>query len=137
MGGAWSLGVALVMEVWAGRSRALLAGLMGAAANAGYTIVALLSLGLGSLRVLLSDTGFSPLWVAWRLLILCGIVTELLTFLIRQFVPESRIWEQEKSPGTTSAWATQDLFGVLFGVAAGWGIASQPEALARGKSLSM
>src|SRR6266496_1451156 len=48
MGGEWSLGVALVMEVWGGRSRALLAGLIGAAANVGYMIVALLSLSLGA-----------------------------------------------------------------------------------------
>src|SRR2546429_1714932 len=32
MGGEWSLGVALVMEIWPERSRALLAGLIGAAA---------------------------------------------------------------------------------------------------------
>src|SRR6185369_1084575 len=47
MGGEWSLGVALVMEVWGGRSRGVLAGLIGAAANVGYILVALLNLGLG------------------------------------------------------------------------------------------
>src|SRR5580692_8054301 len=36
MGGEWSLGVALVMEVWPNRSRAWLAGIIGAAANFGY-----------------------------------------------------------------------------------------------------
>ena len=36
MGGEWSLGVALVMEVWPNRSRAFMAGLIGAAANVGY-----------------------------------------------------------------------------------------------------
>ena len=41
MGGEWSLGVALVMEVWPNRSRALMAGLIGAAANAGYRSAAL------------------------------------------------------------------------------------------------
>src|SRR5262249_7863056 len=35
MGGEWSLGVALVMEVWPNRSRAFMAGLIGAAANVG------------------------------------------------------------------------------------------------------
>src|SRR5438477_12048420 len=35
MGGEWSLGVALVMELWPDRSRAFLAGLIGAAANIG------------------------------------------------------------------------------------------------------
>ena len=39
MGGEWSLGVALVMEVWPNRSRALMAGLIGAAANVGYLLV--------------------------------------------------------------------------------------------------
>src|SRR4026208_934494 len=35
MGGEWSVGVALVMEVWPDRSRAWLAGVIGAAANLG------------------------------------------------------------------------------------------------------
>ena len=59
MGGEWSLGVALVMEVWQGRSRALLAGLIGAAANVGYLLVATLSLGLGSIRSSLKTCVFA------------------------------------------------------------------------------
>src|SRR5271170_3369036 len=59
MGGEWSLGVALVMEVWGGRSRAVLAGLIGAAANFGYLIVAMLSLGVASVRGHLLDLGLS------------------------------------------------------------------------------
>src|SRR3979409_610235 len=35
MGGEWSLGVALINEIWPDRSRAFLAGLIGAAANVG------------------------------------------------------------------------------------------------------
>src|SRR5581483_8222887 len=66
MGGEWSLGVALVMEVWGGRSRALLAGLIGAAANFGYLFVALLSLGLGSVRSGLYGLGLPKDWVDWR-----------------------------------------------------------------------
>ena len=46
MGGEWALGVALVMEIWPDRSRAFMAGLIGAAANVGYMLVALLGLGL-------------------------------------------------------------------------------------------
>ena len=46
MGGEWSLGVALVMEVWPNRSRALMAGLIGAAANAGYLLVGVIGVGL-------------------------------------------------------------------------------------------
>ena len=50
MGGEWSLGVALVMEIWPNRSRALLSGLIGAAANVGFLLVALFALGLAKAR---------------------------------------------------------------------------------------
>src|SRR6185503_7868942 len=46
MGGEWSLGVALVNEIWPRKSRALVAGLIGAAANLGFLIVGVLSIGL-------------------------------------------------------------------------------------------
>src|SRR5207253_1412708 len=81
--GEWSLGVALVMEVWGGRSRAFLAGLIGAAANVGYMLVALLSLGLGSFRETLASWGLSPSWREWRLLMVCGALPALLTFFVR------------------------------------------------------
>jgi SHS family sialic acid transporter-like MFS transporter len=116
MGGEWSLGVALVMEVWGGRSRALLAGLIGAAANVGYMLVALLSLGLGSVRSGLQGLGLSENWVEWRLLMVCGALPALLTFLIRLFVPESESWEKERDRGATSSWAARDLLAVLAGV---------------------
>ena len=44
MGGEWALGVALVTELWPDRSRAWLAGAIGAAANVGLLLVGLLSL---------------------------------------------------------------------------------------------
>ena len=49
MGGEWSLGVALVNEIWPGKSRAFIAGLIGAASNVGFLLVALLSMGLSGL----------------------------------------------------------------------------------------
>ena len=54
MGGEWSLGVALVNEIWPGKSRAMIAGLIGAAANVGFLLVAVLSIALlrASYRVL-------------------------------------------------------------------------------------
>ncbi len=116
MGGEWSLGVALVMEVWGGRSRAILAGLIGAAANFGYFLVAVLSLGLGSVRVRLSGLGLSESWIEWRLLMVCGALPALLTFFIRLYVPESRSWEKEQEGGKTSSWAGRDLLAVLLGV---------------------
>jgi SHS family sialic acid transporter-like MFS transporter len=117
MGGEWSLGVALVMEVWEGRSRALLAGFIGAAANFGYLFVALLSIGLGLVRGGLTALGMSGSWVEWRLLMVCGALPALLTFFIMRVVPESGRWEQERQRGATSSWAGRDLLAVLLGVA--------------------
>ncbi|MBL8795105.1 MAG: MFS transporter [Planctomycetia bacterium] len=129
MGGEWSLGVALVMEIWPDKSRALLAGLIGAAANVGYLLVGALSLALGrvigELRDLLLSSGMREDWVqtlvandGWRIMMMTGALPALLTFFIRLFVPESAKWEEEQKRGTTSHWATRDLLGVLLGAAA-------------------
>ena len=40
MGGEWSLGVALVMESWSREKRPLLAGIIGAASNVGFALIA-------------------------------------------------------------------------------------------------
>jgi MFS family permease len=120
MGGEWSLGVALIMEVWGGRSRALLAGLIGAAANFGYLLVAVLSLSLGTFKVGLMDLGLPAAWVEWRLMMVLGTLPALLTFFIRMYVPESEQWEVERDTGRTSAWSGRDLIGVLVGAGACW-----------------
>ena len=128
MGGEWSLGVALVMEVWPNRSRALMAGLIGAAANVGYLLVGVLGLVLTTVLHRMEDwllaVGFSAEWSkylvaysGWRIMMLLGTLPALLTFFFRLFVPESEKWEQEKSRGTTSNWQTRDLIGVLLGAA--------------------
>jgi MFS family permease len=127
MGGEWSLGVALVMEVWPNRSRAFMAGLIGAAANVGYLLVGVAGLVLlqilASFESWLLGIGLPETLVArlvankgWRLMMLLGTAPALLTFLIRMFVPESKKWEKEKERGSTGHWATQDLLGVLIGV---------------------
>ncbi len=133
MGGEWSLGVALVMEVWPNRSRALMAGLIGAAANVGYMLIAVLGLFLGlvleELRGGLLRLGLSTDVVeflaghsGWRILMLLGAAPALLTFFIRIFVPESARWQHEQEKGTTSNWVTSDLLAVLIGAAAAIGI---------------
>jgi predicted MFS family arabinose efflux permease len=100
MGGEWSLGVALVMEVWPNRSRPLLAGLIGAAANVGFLLVGLLGLCLAKLMNAL--TGYVPDALlaggGWRLLCLVAALPALLTFFIRVFVPESERWQQAFEP---------------------------------------
>ncbi len=127
MGGEWSLGVALVMEVWPNRSRAFMAGLIGAAANVGFLLVGFVGLGLNALlqdvRHGLLQAGLPESWVAtlvahqgWRLLMILGTVPALLTFFIRLFVPESERWKHEASRGGTSHWATRDLLGVGVGL---------------------
>lgn len=133
MGGEWSLGVALVMEIWPNRSRALLAGLIGAAANVGFLIISLASLVLNSFVVeagtIFQQWGVSEAWTnyllgndGWRLLMMFGALPALLTFLIRVFVPESERWQHEQKKGSTSSWATGDLLGVLIGSASACGM---------------
>ena len=126
MGGEWSLGVSLVMEIWPNTSRGWLAGLIGAAANVGFLLIAVISLGLSGILGWLTETmQASPLpeaWVAalvkndaWRVLLLIGTLPAFLTFFIRLFVPESQRWLHEQEHGRTSHWATRDLLGVLIG----------------------
>jgi MFS transporter, SHS family, sialic acid transporter len=126
MGGEWSLGVALVTELWPNRSRAFLAGLIGAAANVGFLAVGLLSLvlvnfieGFGEF---LSAIGMPEETVqtllrgdGWRLLMIAGALPALLVFFIRLFVPESHKWEAANGKQETSYWATEDLLGVVVG----------------------
>jgi len=126
MGGEWSLGVALVMEVFPSGSRAFMAGLIGAAANVGYLLVGLVGLGLltviQSLHQGLLVIGLPEEWAngltadqGWRIMMLLGIVPAFLTFFIRLFVPESARWERERQRGSTAHWATADLLAVLVG----------------------
>ena len=126
MGGEWSLGVALVNEIWPNKSRALLAGLIGAAANLGFLMVGLLSIGLhsfiGGVEAVLLGIGMPTAAVSrllansgWRFLMISGALPALLVFFIRLFVPESRKWEHEKARGATSHWSNGDLLGVTTG----------------------
>ncbi len=129
MGGEWSLGVALVNEIWPGKSRALIAGLIGAAANVGFLLVGFLSMALtdfiGVVKAAMLGAGLSEAFTshllansAWRFLMISGALPALLIFFIRLFVPESKKWEQEHAKGATSHWARVDLIGVLVGCVA-------------------
>ena len=106
MGGEWSLGVALVMEIWPAKSRPMLAGLIGAASNVGFLLIALVGLVLAqfisgaadALRAVgLAEDTVTKLIGAdnsgWRLLMFIGATPAILTVLVRMFVPESKRWQ--------------------------------------------
>ncbi len=124
MGGEWSLGVALVNELWAGRNRAWIAGLIGAASNIGFLLTGILSLKLNA-SIEQVTHGLTMLGInqqtadyllhnrAWRFIAVSGALPALINFFILFAVPESHKWEEEKKSGKTSHWATWDLLGVL------------------------
>ncbi|MEI6232091.1 MAG: MFS transporter [Planctomycetota bacterium] len=90
MGGEWSLGVALVMECWPENRRPILAGLIGAASNVGFALIAVLTL------------SFKVTQESWRWVLLAGIAPALLTVLIRLFVPESEKWHESNKKGPSN-----------------------------------
>ncbi len=81
MGGEWALGVALVMEVWPEKNRPMLAGVIGAAANIGFALIAT----VGMFYAVTQDT--------WRYVVVIGALPAALTFFVRLFVPESEKWQ--------------------------------------------
>lgn len=87
MGGEWSLGVALVAEVWPEKHRPLLSGIIGAAANVGFVVIAIIGV------------IFPVTTASWRVIVLIGAAPALLTFFIRLCVPESHRWEEAASKG--------------------------------------
>ena len=80
MGGEWSLGVALVMEIWPEKRRPMLAAVIGAASNVGFALIAVIAI------------VFPVTKESWRWVMLVGAAPAVLTFFIRLFVPESERW---------------------------------------------
>jgi SHS family sialic acid transporter-like MFS transporter len=97
MGGEWSLGVALVMEIWPAKLRPLLAGIIGAAANVGFLLIAFICY-------------LFPLSVDnWRWIMIVGAAPALLTFFVLLFVPESDSWKQSQIAAPSAPM--KELFG--------------------------
>jgi len=96
MGGEWALGVSLISEIWPAKSRPLLAGLIGAAANVGFFFVGVITIELKKYGDALSHRFDMHLW---RMLFIAGAIPALLTFLIQIFVPESEKWKAAASSG--------------------------------------
>jgi SHS family sialic acid transporter-like MFS transporter len=81
MGGEWALGVALVMECWPEKFRPLLAGVIGAASNVGFLLIAVVGM------------CFKVTPDSWRWIMLAGAAPALLTFFILVLIPESQRWK--------------------------------------------
>src|SRR5436190_21622415 len=99
MGGEWSLGVALVMEVWPERLRPLMAGIIGAASNVGFALIAVVGM---SFKVTVDS---------WRWVALVGALPALLTFVMGIFVPESEEWHSAVKCSEVMMGAMEDNFG--------------------------
>lgn len=99
MGGEWSLGIALVMEVWPEKHRPLMAGVIGAAANVGFALIAVVAI------------FFKVTVDSWRWVALIGAAPALLTFVVRLFVPESEKWQAAVKSSTTKVQPIKEIFG--------------------------
>lgn len=72
------------MEVWPEKHRPWLAGIIGAAANVGFALIAVIGL-------------FVQVTVdSWRWVALVGAAPAFLTFFVRIFVPESERWQESQ-----------------------------------------
>jgi len=87
MGGEWSLGVALVMESWPRDKRPMLAGVIGAASNVGYALIACTGL------------LFKVSQNSWRWVMIAGAAPALLAVAIQAVVPESERWKESVKKG--------------------------------------
>lgn len=99
MGGEWALGVALVMECWPEKWRPLLAGAIGAAANCGFFLVA----------VVAKRWPVTP--EEWRFMFLVGAAPAILVFAIRLFVPESERWKKSVATAPDVVRPVREVFG--------------------------
>ena len=99
MGGEWALGIALVMEVWPEKHRPLMAGIIGAAANVGFALIAIITI------------FFKVTIDSWRWVALIGAAPALLTFVFRIFVPESEKWQAAVKLSPTKVNPLKEIFG--------------------------
>jgi SHS family sialic acid transporter-like MFS transporter len=89
MGGEWSLGVALVMEAWPREKRPLLAGIIGAASNVGFVLIAVVGF------------YFKVTQESWRWIMIAGAAPAVLALGIQVLVPESERWKESTKEGVS------------------------------------
>ena len=100
VGGTWPNAVSLSVEALPNMSRALLAGLMGAAANVGFVLLGL----LGYFIAITPDD--------WRWMLVVGSTPALLGVFVLSSLPESPRWLAEQKP-VTGQTKTQPLREIL------------------------
>ena len=96
LGGTWPLCVALIVETWPEKRRAVLAGLIGAAANVGFFIAAKYS------RFMLDEN------YTWRWVIGMGFFIAILSLPVIALVPEPTKWRESRARKEPSS--ISDLF---------------------------
>ncbi len=121
MGGEWNTGAALVGESWPTHQRGRAMALVQSSWAIGYALAAITA------GLLITRFG-------WRSVFFVGILPALTVFWIRRNVPESKLWEEQKSSGqvlnTSGVWRTAwpsliALFAVnACGMFAWWGLFS-------------
>src|SRR5262249_13640979 len=100
IGGVWPNAVALVAEAWPDASRPFLAGLLGTAANVGFVLLGVVTL------------GFPVAKDAWRWALLVGAAPGVIGLTILLLVPESPRWlagRAAKPAGAGTASPLRDL----------------------------
>jgi MFS family permease len=126
MGGEWSLGVALVNEIWPNqvaraarrpdrRRRESRIPDGRPPEHRPPQLHRRCRIGPARYRHADGDGEQAARELGWRFLMISGALPALLVFFIRLFVPESRKWEHEKARGATSHWSNGDLLGVTTG----------------------
>jgi MFS family permease len=92
MGGEWNTGATLVAESWPTEFRAKAISVMQSSWALGFAAAALVA-------------GPVSRYFGWRAVFFVGILPALLTLWIRRSVPESDMWEQQRSGGQPEATA--------------------------------
>jgi MFS family permease len=92
MGGEWNTGAALVAESWPGEQRAKALSIVQSSWALGYALAALVA-------------GIVLQFATWRTVFFVGVLPALVIFWILKNVPESEMWEQQRSATLTATTA--------------------------------
>jgi MFS family permease len=106
MGGEWNTGATLVAETWPDELRAKAIALVQSSWAIGYALAALVA-------------GIVLRYANWRFVFFVGILPAIVTLWIRNSVPESQMWEEQRKEGRVartllSASRRDGSFSVIF-----------------------